>query len=200
VGWIMPPCRSIADRFAGQFAYYFPKVYRYYSENLRQLFDHHKYLIHNFDNSIYPAATFNMGPQTVALKHGDTANYWAGGCHIHSGGIFDHKRGGHVILFNLKLVVEFPSGSDVIIPSATVIHGNTPIQADEWRISFTQFCSGGLFRYVAYGFRTMKDCASQNPKLKAKVDAKAGQRWKDGLRRFSKVDELHADRMKVFCK
>jgi len=81
-----------------------------------------------------------------------------------------------------------------------VIHGNTPIQVDEWRISFTQFCSGGLFRYVAYGFRTMKDCASQNLKLKAKVDAKAGQRWKDGLRRFSKVDELHADRMKVFCK
>jgi hypothetical protein len=46
----------------------------------------------------------------------------------------------------------------------------------------------------------MKDCTLQNSKLKAKVDAKAGQHWKDGLHRFSKVDELHADQMKVFCK
>jgi hypothetical protein len=141
-----------------------------------------------------------MGPETVSLCHTDGGNFWAGGCHIRSGGVFDHKRGGHLILFNLKLVVEFPSGSDVIIPSSTVPHGNTPIQPGEWRVSFTQYCPGGLFRWVAYGFRTMRDCALKNPKLKAKVDGKAGRRWNDALGRFSKVDELHADRMKVFCQ
>jgi len=96
------------------------------------------------------------------------------------------------------LVIEFPSGSDIIIPSSTLAHGNTPIQPGEWRVSFTQYCSGGLFRWVAYGFRTLKDCALKKPKLKAKVDGKAGSRWEKALGRFSKVDELHADRMKVF--
>jgi hypothetical protein len=57
----------------------------------------------------------------------------------------------------------------VIIPSSTVPHGNTPTQPGEKRVSFTQYCSGGLFRYVQYGFRTMKDCLSMKPVLKAKA-------------------------------
>ena len=141
-----------------------------------------------------------MGPNTVSLRHADRGNYFAGGCHIHSGGLFDHKLGGHIILFDLKLVIEFPSGSDIIIPSSTLTHGNTPIQPGEWRVSFTQYCSGGLFRYMAYGFRTLRDCTWSNPKLKEKMDLKAGRRWKDALGRFSKITELHADRMKVFGK
>ena len=141
-----------------------------------------------------------MGPGTVSLKHADRSNYYAGGCHIRSGGEYDHKHGGHLILFSLKLIVEFPPGSDIIIPSSTVTHGNTPIQLGEWRVSFTQYCSGALFRWVAYGFQTLKDCALKKPKLKAKVDQKSERRWMDALDRFSKVDELHTDRMKVFGK
>jgi hypothetical protein len=139
-----------------------------------------------------------MGPESITLKHADTGNYFGGGCHIHSGGLYDHKKGGHIILFNLKLVVEFPSGSDVIIPSASVTHGNTPIQPGETRVAFTQFCSGGLFRWVEYGFQTLKNCMLKNPKLIEKLDGMAGQRWKDAFARFSKVGELHTDRAKVF--
>jgi hypothetical protein len=168
--------------------------------NLRKLFGHHGYLAHNFNCSIFPTATFNMGPRSVLLRHADRGNYFAGGCHIRSGGAFDHKLGGHIILFDLKLAIEFPSGSDIIIPSSTLVHGNTPIQPDEWRVSFTQYCSGGLFRYVAYGFQTMRDCAVRNLKLKLKEDGKADKRWKDALGRFSKISELHVDRMKVFGK
>ena len=196
----MPFPSAILTRPPGQFAYYFPKVYRYYSSNLRKLFSHHPDLTHNFDNSLFPAATFNMGPETVSLKHADSGNYPAGGCHIHAGGPFDHKRGGHLILFSLKLVIEFPSGSDVIIPSSTLTHGNTPIQPGEMRVSFTQYCSGGLFRWVQHGFQTLKDCARGNKKLLQKLDDKAGVCWRDALGRFSKVDELHKDRMKVFGK
>jgi hypothetical protein len=141
-----------------------------------------------------------MGPHAISLRHADRGNYFAGGCHIHSGGAFDHKLGGHIILFDLKLVIEFPPGSDMIIPSSTLVHGNTPIQLDEWRVSFTQYCSGGLFRYVAYGFQTMKDCAARNLRLKLKEDGKADKWWKDALGRFSKISELHIDRMKVFGK
>ena len=46
----------------------------------------------------------------------------------------------------------------------------------------------------------MKDLAARNPKLKAKLDGKAERRWKAALRRFSKIDELHNDRISVFGK
>ena len=198
--YVMPPYAILLTRPLGQFAYYFPKVYRYYSLNLRKLFGHHPDLTHNFNNSIFPAVTFNMGPGAVSLKHADSGNSAAGGCHIHAGGPFDYKRGGHLVLFSLKLVIEFPSGSDVIIPSSAITHGNTPIQPGEMRVSFTQYCSGGLFRWVQHGFQTLKDCARRNKRLMQKLDGKAGVRWRDALGRFSKVDELHWDRMKVFSK
>jgi len=38
----------------------------------------------------------------------------------------------------------------------------------------------------------------KNPKLIEKLDGMAGQHWKDAFARFSKVGELHTDRVKVF--
>jgi hypothetical protein len=70
-------------------------------------------------------------------------------------------------------------GSDIIIPSSTLAHGNTPIQLGEWHVSFTQYCSGGLFHWVAYGFQ--KDCTLKKLKLKEKVDGQAGSCWEKAL-------------------
>jgi len=53
-------------------------------------------------------------------------------------------------------------------------------------------------RWVEYGFRTMKNCAAKNPRLKEKLDAQAEGHWLKALNRFSKVSELHNDRVKVF--
>src|ERR1700683_4100784 len=100
-------------QLSGQYTYYFPKQYRYYSPNLRQLFDYHDYLADNFNNSIFPTATCKMGHQTISLKHTNSDNYFADGCHIYSGDSYNHKCSGHIILFNLKLVIEFP-GLDFI--------------------------------------------------------------------------------------
>lgn len=96
------------------------------------------------------------------------------------------------------MVVEFPSGSTILLPSASIFHGNTPIQPGETRYSFTQYCAGGLLRWVDYGFQSVKSCAINNPKLKAKLDSLAGVRWKAALRRFSKVTEVHSDRTETF--
>jgi hypothetical protein len=149
-------------------------------------------------NSIFPACTFNMGRNTVALEHADTGNLASGGCPVTSGGNYNPKLGGHIVLFPLRIAVEFPPGSTIIIPSSTVPHGNTPIQPNETRVSFTQYCAGGLHRWVEYGYQSMKSCALKNKKLKDKLDALAGSRWLEALNRFSKLDELHQDRIKVF--
>ncbi|KAJ7738681.1 hypothetical protein DFH07DRAFT_966016 [Mycena maculata] len=69
-------------------------------------------------------------------------------------GDFDPTTGGHFVLGDLKLVIEFPPGTLILIPSATLSHSNIPVRPGETRVSFTQFTSGGLFRYIDNGFRT----------------------------------------------
>jgi hypothetical protein len=147
-----------------------------------------------------PASTFNLGPDTVCIDHLDPGNVAHGLCIISSGGKFDPVKGGHIILWQLKLLIEFPPGSTVLIPSATLIHANTPISKGETRFSFTQYCAGGLMRWVDYGFRTAKDLmAEKGGKEKiAVINGVGDTRWRRMLDLFSKVDELHTDRAKVF--
>lgn len=103
-----------------------------------------------------------------------------------------------MILFDLKLVIKFPSGSTILIPSSMLSHGNMPIQPGETRTSFTQYCPGGLLCWVEYSFHSINACALADPALVEEMDAKAGSRWAEALGRFSKLAEVHADRARVF--
>ncbi|KAJ7937906.1 hypothetical protein B0H13DRAFT_1580401, partial [Mycena leptocephala] len=66
---------------------------------------------------------------------------------------FDPDFGGHLVLWDLKLVIRFPPGATILIPSAIVRHSNVPIRPDERRCSFTQYTAGGLFRWIRDGFK-----------------------------------------------
>ncbi|KIP01616.1 hypothetical protein PHLGIDRAFT_43488, partial [Phlebiopsis gigantea 11061_1 CR5-6] len=79
-----------------------------------------------------------------------------GWCAIQSLDDFDSIKGGHLVLQQMDIVVGFPPGSTVLIPSAIVTHGNTPTQEHERRSSLVSYTSGGLFRWVEYGHRTRK--------------------------------------------
>ncbi|KAJ6480705.1 hypothetical protein C8R47DRAFT_982893, partial [Mycena vitilis] len=180
-------------------AFYAPKLYRYYCETLRLLFEHHPELVHNFPNSIFPAVSFNCG-DAVTFEHCDLLNLAHGFCPITSAGDFDAREGGHLYLRQLDLIVEFPLGATIAITSGCLDHGNTPIKATETRYSITQFAAGGLFRWVKYGFQTAKALLSQVGGKEARdgFDGLPGQRWKWALGLFSKYDELAADREVVF--
>ncbi|KAJ7710793.1 hypothetical protein B0H17DRAFT_1324322 [Mycena rosella] len=143
------------------FAQYAPKLERYYVDTLQQLLEHHEGLEHNLTNSIFPAVTFNVGPDVVTDEHADFNNSIHRLCGLTSGKTFDHTRGGHthggqLYMKELKLVIDFPSGSSMLILSAFVRHGNTPIQEGETRYSLAQYVAGGLFRWVMYGFQSVK--------------------------------------------
>lgn len=100
-----------------------------------------------------------------------------------------------MVLFQLRIVVEFPPCSTIIIPSGSLDHGNTPIQDGETRFSIAQYASGGLFRWVAYGFSTVKSLIATKVgrARKAKADMREGERWKWGIGLFSKFSELAVD-------
>lgn len=75
-----------------------------------------------------------------------------GWCAVCALGAYDPTKGGHLVLEEFGLIVEFPPGSVILLPSSTIRHGNTPVSPTETRYSFTQFCPGGLLRWTHHGF------------------------------------------------
>ncbi|KAJ7198440.1 hypothetical protein C8J57DRAFT_1635380 [Mycena rebaudengoi] len=145
-------------------------------------------------------ATFNCGPRSVAYDHLDFLNLAGGLCPLTVGGNFDHEKGAHLYLHQVDLIIECPSTASLLIPSACMSHGNTPLQLGETRCSITQYAAGGLFRWAGYGYQSAKSLLSQpgGADIKAAVDGVPGSRWKAALDLFSKYDELESDRATVF--
>lgn len=156
----------------------------------------------NFASSIYPAATFNLGPASISLEHTDGLNAPFSMCALTAFGTFDPQRGGHLMLFDLDLAIKFPPGSTILIPSSLLRHGNVNIQSGEERQSITQYCAGGLFRWVTYGYRTAKSISEADPmhgeRLLRTLDGSGAKRRSRGLRLFSTLRKLENDRKAMF--
>jgi hypothetical protein len=95
-----------------------------------------------------------------------------------------------MVLDDLRMVIEFPPGSLILIPSATLTHSNTPVQEGETRASFTQYCPGGIFRFIDNDFDTEERFKERNPTGYVEVMAKKSTRWQKGLGMLSKLGEL----------
>ena len=147
-----------------------------------------------FKNSIFPATTVNFGPNAVCWDHIDHANYACGWCAIWGLGPYDPTRGGHLILFDIKKFIQFPPGSLILIPSALMRHGNTPLQPGDQRFGLTQYAAGGLFRWVENGFCRSLD-ADTSTQRKMKAEAKG--RYETHLNMYSQDDKLSQDRFSV---
>ncbi|KAJ7033072.1 hypothetical protein C8F04DRAFT_1210942 [Mycena alexandri] len=126
-----------ADR---AFALWAPRLYQYYVDHDKTLRIHHPLLRRPFVGSIFFCAAFNFGPNAL--------------------GKFDPTAGGHLVLWDLKLVIEFPPGALILLPSATIAHSNVPVADGEERVSFTQFSAGGIFRYIDNGCQTVEELAT----------------------------------------
>lgn len=172
------------------FSTWAPRLHEYQVDHLERLHKRHPKLRRNFQNGSWGAATFNFGPQTVCFDHRDHANLAFGWCSVTAMGKFDFKRCGHLILWDMGLVIQFPPGSTIMIPSATIRHSNVRLGKDGTRMSFTQFTAGGLFRWVDAGFRTSSKFLKQDRKGKAIFDEMLKDKWEMGLGLFSTLKEL----------
>ncbi|KAJ7773776.1 hypothetical protein B0H14DRAFT_3508724 [Mycena olivaceomarginata] len=166
-----------------------PRLYQHYFDNNKRLNAAFPDLKHPFPKSVFACAAFNFG-NVWTFKHQDVCNLPFGWCAVQSLGQFDATKGGHLVLWDLKLVVEFPAGAFVLLPSATIVHSNVPVADGEERMSFTQFSAGGLFRYVDYGCRTTEELATEDPEEYERQMGLRKTRWETGLALFSTLDEL----------
>ncbi|KAJ7238463.1 hypothetical protein C8J57DRAFT_1086947, partial [Mycena rebaudengoi] len=123
-------------------------------------------------------------------QHRNMLNVPFGWCAVQAFGRFNPTKGGHLVLWELKMIIEFPLGATILLPSATISHSNIPVQAGDQRVSFTQFTASGLLRYVDNGFRTEKELVEGDLKEYERMSALKDTRWQMGLGLLSTVDEL----------
>jgi hypothetical protein len=180
VQWQPPKWQELTP--VGLFQAYFPQIYDSYQKTLDKLIQQHPWLCRNFPGTPFVAISVNFGPQTACYPHRDWGNVSWGECAVTSLGDYDADKGRHLTLWDFGIVVHFLPGSTVFLPSALVRHSNTPVAPHERRYSFAQYTSGGLFRWVACGFKLA-------PKGLAKSEEVQWKRWADGVAMFSTLSE-----------
>ncbi|KAF9028131.1 hypothetical protein BDZ89DRAFT_951577 [Hymenopellis radicata] len=163
-------------------------MYHAYSSTLTSLTSALPHLRRNYSNNPFACMTVNCGGRAICEPHGDFANKPDGWCAVSPFGPFDHSKGGHIVLWDLKLVIELPPGSTIYLPSALIIHSNIRIRAGERRYSVTHYSAGGLFRWVYNGGRTDEEFWSQaSDEEKEQWEVDRERRWSDGLKYFPVV-------------
>lgn len=173
------------------FAHYNPKLYQYCKHHVDSLHKHDPKLKKNFKNSIYTGCTFNLGPASCCFGHCDNHNSCKVRCAVTSMGRFDFRLGGHMVLEDFEIIIDFPPGWTCLIPSACVRHGNTPIQEGETRYSFTQYISGDIIRWVRHKYRLASSLSTEE---KERLDGTPESRIKDTLRLFTVYGQYAKDR------
>ncbi|KAG6848705.1 hypothetical protein H0H93_014763 [Arthromyces matolae] len=179
---------------------YGARNYAYMNETMEALREHYdrrldpkQRLRRPYDKAVgvFPCRSFNLGEQSVSYPHTDDANLAQSWCSITPLGSFDATKGGQLILWDLGLVVDFPSASTILIPSALILHANTPISPNETRFSIVQYAAAGLFRWVENGFMSEEAFLAQATKDQIKEHAEARQkRWGEAVKMFTNLQEL----------
>lgn len=137
-----------------------------------------------------PSVAFNLGNRVVTKKHVDSQNCPFGWCTITALGNFDASKGGHIILWDLGIIAEFPPGACICLPSALITHSNISTGDEEDRVSFTQYCCGEIFRYIENGFRTDKRLEKEDSAILLFRKEVRKTRVQNGYEMFSKIEEL----------
>ncbi|KAJ7429236.1 hypothetical protein B0H11DRAFT_2266477 [Mycena galericulata] len=160
------PFQRIAGFVNTMFQLYAPDLHEYYRSTLNLLHQWNDSLPRNFDE------------------------FTSGWCAITALGDFDPDKGGHLILWDLRLVIRFPPGCSILIPSAILRHSNVSIQQGEKRFSFTQYTAAGIFRFVYNGFKSEKSVnESELPKTERVRRARdRADRWAEGMKMYKTWD------------
>ena len=84
-------------------------------------------------NLPFAAHAFNLGPYMECWFHRDSRNFILGICPVLVMGQFDHKRSGHFIMVEPKLVLELRPGDVLLLMSSIITHGTAPLGEGERR-------------------------------------------------------------------
>lgn len=119
-------------------------MYKYCVDNIKALLARNNSLERPFTNSIYTTFTANLGPASASKGHYDSQNDTHVMCACTNIGDFDYRKGGHVVLWDFKLIIEFLPGCTALISSAMLRHGNTAIAPGKTHYVLVQYINDAL--------------------------------------------------------
>ncbi|KAJ7646088.1 hypothetical protein DFH06DRAFT_997872 [Mycena polygramma] len=139
---VRAPCPPLsllraAHRHLDLFAAFSPESFRLATALADSLFSAHPDLPRPFAGA-WTNTTFDLGPQTVTVPQSPSGYVRWCWLAITALGTFNPRLGGHIILWDLGRVLEFPPGATILIPSL-LRFSICKIQPGETRYSFTQY-------------------------------------------------------------
>lgn len=182
-----PAVQRISGIANAAYKRYCTDMYQQFRENDQALRDWKTSLRHNFPKTVFAATTINFGPQSVTDIHIDSRNRAPTSCSVTSLGPFHSETGGggKIVMWNLGLIIRFPSGCTILLPSALIAHSNLSIRPDEQRYSITQYSAAALSRFVENGFKNDVDILNgKDPQTKTALLAARRTRWKQALQNY----------------
>ncbi|THU89824.1 hypothetical protein K435DRAFT_677098, partial [Dendrothele bispora CBS 962.96] len=179
--------QRISGHLNAAFATWGPRLHRLYHHTLEDYASLDPSFSQCFPQTAFAAATFNFDTQTATTEHLDYLNYLYGWCGVTALGSYNYTKRGHLILWDIRLIIEFPPGTSILLPSAYIRHSNTSISSGEKRYSFTQYSAGGLFRYAQDGMRSRVSMSSVE---KDEKEQQARREVSEGVKLYSTLDEL----------
>ncbi|KXN82891.1 hypothetical protein AN958_01960, partial [Leucoagaricus sp. SymC.cos] len=124
------------------------------------------------------------------VPHQDCNNLAFSWCVVVALGDFNPEEGGHFVLYDLGIVVEFPPGTCFLILSVCLWHSNIPIWKNDTRASIMFYAAGNLFRFVDNEFQDKPDLAKMNADLYQQRQEEKDTYWRKGLELYSKINDL----------
>ncbi|KAJ7122477.1 hypothetical protein C8R46DRAFT_928733, partial [Mycena filopes] len=129
------------------------------------------------DASLYSAITVELGgahhcQPVPGTPDQHQANTWS---LLTALGNYNPLHGGHLIVWDLGLVICFPPGATILIPSALLRYSFVKVRSHETRYSVLQWAAAGIFRWFRNGKRTDLDFAvhATRPEHQAREEAVA---------------------------
>lgn len=166
----------------GCFRSFAPRVFKRYVQNRKAIG-----IAGINPTSVFAKTTINLGC-THADRHTDKGNNRCGWCAILPGGKFNPKLGGHLVLEDAGVVLEFGPGDVALIPSAVITHYNLPLQEGEDRFSIVGYSAGMLFRHAL--LQTSAFLGKTKAQQEALLAATVGERLEAGWSAYSTLSEL----------
>ncbi|KAK7001860.1 hypothetical protein R3P38DRAFT_2381067, partial [Favolaschia claudopus] len=146
------------------FKLFCPAAYDTLNEDKEDMLRHNPNAYYPNEASVFPAATMELGgPHFNIHDHrGDLRDMEPAGWNILTAlGKYSAFRGGHVIFWELGLVIQFPPGSSILLPAGLIHYSFVKVDDHETRFSMLQWAGAGVRRFLDNGGRLDMEFAAK---------------------------------------
>ncbi|KAK6966286.1 hypothetical protein R3P38DRAFT_2591158 [Favolaschia claudopus] len=172
----------------GILKHFCPDAYETLRQDKEEMLDHNPNTFYPNEASVFSAATMELGGAHFNIRdpRGDLRDLEPAGWNILTAlGRYRAIHGGHVIFWQLGLVIQFPPGSSILLPAGVVNYSFVKVDPTETRFSLLQWSGGGVRRFLDNGRRMDMEFAA-----KASPNEHAGREHRRNLAHEIAIDSF----------